>query len=56
MQLYKKNVNSDLGKYSFTFRVVEPWNALPNDIVTAKDEISFKCKLDYYLREGRGHT
>ena len=56
MKLYKKRVNSDLGKYSFAFRVVEPWNALPNEIVTANDEISFKCKLDYYLGEGRGHT
>jgi len=56
MKMYKKRVNSDLGKYSFIFRVVDPWNALPNEIVTAKDEFSFKNKLDYYLRGGRGHT
>ena len=47
MKIYKKRVNSDLEKNGFVFRVVEPWNALPNDIVTSKDEIIFTCKLDY---------
>ncbi|MPC62473.1 hypothetical protein E2C01_056558 [Portunus trituberculatus] len=36
----------DIGKYSFSHRTVEKWNALVNGIVTAHSLHNFKEKLD----------
>ncbi|MPC24417.1 hypothetical protein E2C01_017497 [Portunus trituberculatus] len=35
----------DIGKYSFPHRMVEKWNALNNEVVTAHNVHNFKEKL-----------
>ena len=54
LKLYKKRCNLDLSKYSFTFRVVDQWNSLPDEVVLSTDVNSFKGKLDYHMRCARG--
>lgn len=54
-KIFKKGCNLDICKFSFTSRVVDPWNALPDDIVTSQDVNSFKSNFDNWLRDTRGH-
>ena len=32
-KLFKHRVRTDVGKYSFSFRVVDLWNSLPDEVV-----------------------
>jgi hypothetical protein len=42
----------DIRKFSFTNRVVNAWNALPNTVVDSKTLTSFKCNLDkFYMHK-----
>lgn len=50
-KLYKKRPRLNVRKYSFCYRVVDAWNRLPNDIVTAKSVHSFERKLDKFLKD-----
>jgi ribonuclease P/MRP protein subunit RPP40 len=54
MKLIKKRSNLDICKYSFTSRVVDPWNDLPDAVVLSADVNAFKGNLDRYMRESRG--
>jgi len=55
MKLFKPRVCSSIGQHFFSFRVVQQWDDLPDQIVLAKTS-SFKCLLDKYWREtGHGH-
>jgi len=51
MKLYKERVNRDVLKYSFANRVIEQWNKLPENVISANSINSFKNKLDKYLKE-----
>jgi hypothetical protein len=51
MKLYKERVNRDVLKYSFANRVIEQWNKLPEDVISANSINSFKNKLDKCLKE-----
>lgn len=55
-KLFKKRVYSDIGKFSFSNRVVDLWNSLPSDIIDCSSLNEFKNKLDIYLRVDRGIT
>ena len=55
LKLYKKRGNLEISKNSFTFRVSDLWNKLPDDVVLAPDINLFKGRLDYHLRCARGH-
>ena len=46
-QLYKKRVNSELGRHGFTFRSIGLWNALPDQVVTSANVNEFKGRLDH---------
>src|SRR6266536_3377534 len=48
--MFKKRFRINIGKYSFSNRVIDNWNRLNNDIVTAKSLNLFKGKLDSHLR------
>ena len=54
LKLYKKRGNRDLCKYSFTFRVTDQWNKLPEDVVLAPDVNVFKGRLDHLMRCAKG--
>jgi len=43
--LVVKRCHYDLQKYSFCIRVVNIWNSLPNEIITATSVNSFKNRL-----------
>lgn len=48
-KLTKSHIRSDIRKYSFKERVINPWNNLPSEVVEAPSLISFERRLDAYL-------
>ena len=55
VKLFKKRSRLDLCKNSFSFRVVDQWNMLPDKVVLSTDVKDFKVNLDYHIRFARGH-
>ena len=53
-KLYKDRCILDISKLSFSNRVCDSWNHLPNDTVTASSLNMFKNKLDRHLRTNWG--
>ena len=47
--LVKEQCRLDMRKYSFSQRVINEWNKLPNDCVNASSENLFKNRIDKYL-------
>ena len=54
-KLYKKRNFLEICKNSFTARVVDSWNSLPEDVIIAEEVNIFKNKLDKYMRSVKGH-
>ena len=50
LKVYKPNVNTDIGKFRFSYRVINEWNLLDNDIVACSSVNLFKDKIDKYLK------
>ena len=51
--LVKEQCRLDMRKYSFSQRVINEWNKLPNYCVNASSVNMFKHRIDRYLiREG----
>jgi hypothetical protein len=44
-KLVKRKFTTDLSKFSFFNRVVDPWNALPAYVVESESLSAFKCNL-----------
>ena len=45
----KKNYSKiNIQKFSFTNRIVDIWNSLPNEVITAKTVNNFEINLDKY--------
>ena len=47
--LVKEQCRLDMRKYSFSQRVINEWNKLPNDCVNASNWNMFKNRIDRYL-------
>ena len=47
--LVKEECRLDTRKYSFSQRVINEWNKLPNDCVNASSVNMFKNRIDRYL-------
>ena len=47
--LVKEQCRLDTRKYSFSQRVINEWNKLPNDCVIASSVNMFKNRIDIYL-------
>ena len=47
--LVKEQCMLDMRKYSFSQRVINEWNKLPNDCVNASSVNMFKNRIDRYL-------
>jgi len=47
-KLNVKRCHYDVRKYSFCIRVVNIWNSLPNELITATSVNSFKNRLDLF--------
>ena len=51
-KIFKERPRLEVKKHSFFFRVTDPWNSLPNQLVEAPTVESFERRLD---RHWRGH-
>ena len=49
LKLYKKSSRLELRKHSFSQRIVDHWNKLPDDIVSAATISTFKRRLDTWM-------
>jgi len=54
LKLYKKSSRLELRKHFFSQRIVDHWNKLPDNVVSAATISSFKRRLDIWL-ERYGH-
>ncbi len=50
LKLRKDRSSLDLHKFTFNQRVVNMWNDLPADVVTASSATAFKNKLEAHLK------
>ena len=48
LQLYCPVLKSNLHKGSFAYRVISPWNSLPENIVCAPNSVTFKIRLSKF--------
>ena len=55
-KIFKKAFRTNKKKYSFSNRVIERWNLLPEGMVSAININSFKNLLDHHLRQVWGFT
>ena len=46
LKLYKPRFSKSVRQHSFSVRIIEEWNSLPEDVVSTKSVIQFKTKLD----------
>jgi ribonucleases P/MRP protein subunit RPP40 len=51
IKLYKQQSRTNRRKFSFSQRVVDPWNALPATVIEAKSVNSFKSRLDSHMED-----
>jgi len=54
LKLYKKSSRLELRKHSFSRRIVDHWNKLPDDVVSAATISTFERRLDIWM-DGYGH-
>ena len=47
-KLFKRRPRLDIRKHSFGFRIVDPWNSLPEKVVTAPSTKAFERRLDKF--------
>jgi hypothetical protein len=55
-KLYKKRNFMEISINSFTSRVIDNWNDLPEADVSGEGENEFKGRLDNHMRHFRGRT
>jgi hypothetical protein len=46
LKLNKRHARLNSRLYSFTFRIISPWNSLPDDVIASPSLNSFKSRLD----------
>ena len=49
-KLFKPRVRTDGGKFSFSFRLADLWNSLPDEAVDGGTVNSFKNKIDNIIK------
>ena len=49
LKLYKKSSRLELRKHSFSQRIIDHWNKLPDDVVSAATISTFKRRLDIWM-------
>ena len=54
LKLYKERYNSNIGKFSFSNRVVEHWNNLSEYVVTSSTVNTFKNRYDRFIKNLSG--
>ena len=51
MQLYKGRSRLDFRRHSFSNRVVNEWNSLPQMVIDAESVNAFKNRIDKYWKD-----
>ncbi len=51
MKLHKKQFRLDIRKHTFSQRVINTWNSLPANVVTAESVNQFKGRLNKHWKE-----
>ena len=46
LEIFKLSFKHDVGKYTFSSRVIDSWNRLPENIIDCESLDNFKEKLD----------
>ena len=54
LKLHKGRFRMDVGKFSFGNRIVDKWNALPQDAIDSANVNVFKNRIACHLRNKRG--
>jgi len=54
MKIYKPRCRNVLRKNSFSLRVIDDWNSLPQSVVNASSVNDFKNKLDKFWNTDMG--
>jgi len=49
LKLYEKSSRLELRKHSISQRIVDHWNTLPDDVVSAATISTFKRRLDIWM-------
>ena len=49
--LYQHRSNKDIRKNFFTNRIINTWNSLPENVISAKDTKIFEDRLDNYWKD-----
>ena len=52
-KIYKKYNRTSTRYFTFSQRIINDWNSLPNDVVTSPNVLTFKSKLDNFLYNQR---
>ena len=50
-KLFKYRARLDVRKYSFSNRVVDLWNSLPDSVISAETVFTFETRLDDYWKD-----
>ena len=50
LQIFKSSFKHDVGKYTFSNRVIDSWNRLPENIIDCESLDNFKKKLDRFFK------
>ena len=53
-KIFKDRVFSNVGKYSFSYRVIDEWNSLPESVVNSASLNIFKNSIDLIIKEDWG--
>ena len=53
-KLYKRGSSTNIGKFSFSNRIVDDWNNLPQHVVSSNTVNTFKKRLDQHYCTVRG--
>lgn len=52
-KIYKKYNRTSARRFTFSQRIINDWNSLPNDVVTSPNVLTFKSKLDNFMYNQR---
>ena len=52
-KIYKKYSRTSIRCFTFSQRIINDWNSLPNDVVTSPNVLTFKSKLDNFIYNQR---
>ena len=50
-ELYQQRGNTNFRKYSFSFRIVQFWNSLPDIVIDPPSVNSFEYRLDQFWQD-----